>query len=91
MKIRDEVLDFFKQFCADVGNTCTFVFLMKVTNTFQMSLSAIVGNKELPLKNPLHILFSEIDNLEEFEEHLLLWPALSWIKLAWTKNIGNIL
>ena len=50
---------------------------MEMKNTFQMSLSAIVGSKDFVLKTLLNILHKKKEQLKEFGEILLLWLAAS--------------
>ena len=57
-------------------------FLMEVENTFQMSLSAIVGTKDFVLKTLLHILHKKNEKLKKIGELLLLWLAVSETTLA---------
>ena len=50
-----------------------------------MSSSVIVGTKKLILKILLQILHKKMKPLKEFGKFLLLWLAVSWMMLVWTK------
>ena len=90
MKTRDEVLDKFKQFCADVGKPGTLVSDGSgeyISNEFKR----YCRNQGIRFENMLRILHKKMEKLKEFGELLLLWLAVSWITLAWIKNIGRTL
>ena len=90
IKTRDEVLDKFKKFCADVGKPGLLVSdggREYISNEFKH----YCWNQGIHFENSALYTPQENGKFKVFGELLLLWLALSWITLAWTKNIEDLL